>query len=307
MSGPMDIRAQVVRSHRHYHADGNLVVRCENVLYRIWLGLFQMQSAVWNRIFSIPRHPDSLEGTTDNCPFVIPGTVTVKELDSLLDMMVGAGAELGDMEDEYTLPRYDIEDLIRVLKITTEWEMWHLRAIAITSIDSLPYHQGRAWDAFRKLACGVEYRVQDWIQVTFRMVASLPMDMWQGAHFRFLSNALMYKIACTKFEIDRHRKELASTAPPFVASVACDHELTDRERCKTAWEMSFFDVFARLLVHPDNRYNDLEVLDAMREYPSSDWGGLCEYCHSISVDNIADKGWFNKEGQIMDSAVATLL
>jgi hypothetical protein len=69
MSGSSDA-PEIRRSQDVWYDDGNLVVRAENTLFRVYGGLIAAQSTVFADMLKMPAEPDGAQETVEGCPVV---------------------------------------------------------------------------------------------------------------------------------------------------------------------------------------------------------------------------------------------
>ncbi|KAJ4487038.1 hypothetical protein C8J55DRAFT_487231 [Lentinula edodes] len=134
---------------RFYFADGNVVFRVENTLYRIHRYFFQRDSPVFEVMFSLPTPTgERPEGEDEDKPIQLGG-IECRDFDRLLSLMYPK-----DFTNSYEFST--LEEWISVLKLTTHWEFSSIRNLAIKQLSSI----GSSADL---VMLGHQYGVSQWL------------------------------------------------------------------------------------------------------------------------------------------------
>nr|GAT51539.1 predicted protein [Mycena chlorophos] len=137
---------------RFYFADGNVIFRVENVLYRVHRYFLERDSVVFSSMFSLPpvagQRP---EGETPENPIALEGVTTV-DFDRFLAVLYPLNFSTRDTvsTDEWT----------SVLSLATRWDFLSLRTLAITRLNSLMSTSSAA----ERVGLARAYDIQEWLK-----------------------------------------------------------------------------------------------------------------------------------------------
>ncbi|KAJ7443252.1 hypothetical protein B0H11DRAFT_2093158 [Mycena galericulata] len=72
-SSASDVGRSVVRDSEHYYPTGDCIFRVENTLFKIHKSHLIQNSPVLAKMFNLPLGEQSVDGTSDDSPVVLPG------------------------------------------------------------------------------------------------------------------------------------------------------------------------------------------------------------------------------------------
>ncbi|KAF5332218.1 hypothetical protein D9611_008018 [Ephemerocybe angulata] len=116
-----------VKKSKFFFESTLLVLKVDDMLYRIPKHHLVQSSQVFRDMFDLPQGPDS-EGSTEENPIVLTGC-TNEEFESLLEVLVGLPGSRAPGVSQSSKPQW-----IAVLKLATMWEMPELRQQAIDAL-----------------------------------------------------------------------------------------------------------------------------------------------------------------------------
>jgi len=123
------VTGDVHRHQEYYFDDGNLVIRVENTLFKVFRSTFIRHSPVFKDLFSLPEPMGAAEGSSDENPVHFSG-ISATDFERFLWVLYppSYGESTAKSLPEWT----------SILDLATRWDFASIRTLAIRSIQSLP-------------------------------------------------------------------------------------------------------------------------------------------------------------------------
>ncbi|KAF8587790.1 hypothetical protein K439DRAFT_756022 [Ramaria rubella] len=279
------------RHSEFYHADGSVIFRVENTLYKLHPTLFEVSDTL-----SDMRSFDGLrgEGSSDAFPIVLDShkseldvnmeiCVTTQNFDYFLRWFYGG----------YTSPnRPTVEALEAILVLSDFLQAQTGRTYVLTTLSELS-------SPIETLVLAQKYRIPDLINLD--LFTSLLKEEMSPKTCSRLGIANIFLLIEVQRKIWAHRDQLAYTPPEALHAHHCRR--TWRDECSAKWRNDWWNVFAKYLLNPHRPASPWaafgELLTSSKVYGE-------ESCRKLTLDSVIKDGLLRGQALIIEGAISQL-
>jgi hypothetical protein len=149
-----------------------------------------------------------------------------------------------------------------------------------------------------RLSLAISYRINDWIEPSFRELLATPTDKITLEDYMHLGYEILHVLISTKAKIHNHRLLVAyNPLNPPAHDASCK---SPRVTCQSNWEEAWWDGLARLYLHPESPPSPEEIIMVLENTPV---GGVTPACRRLVVELIKERRVFERENDMKEEAL----
>ncbi|KAJ7732947.1 hypothetical protein DFH07DRAFT_780787 [Mycena maculata] len=246
----------------YWFADGSIVLRVENILYKIHISMLTKLSPDMGGILAIPDgkfDDDPTREGTEQFPLLLPG-LSIQEFEDLLYWVYRVEWKaLDDAEKERVCTN--------LLKVSDLWQIEVGRAYAIDALQTIYLPPSR------RLELAGKYSIHHWVEGAVAEIFS--------GKLTDLSEDDLSRIGLKVYSIlvkGMHRMEIemrrtANVEPAMTLDP--DWQCKNHSVCIAAWKRLWWDRIGRKLLHPDSPIKTDAILAEVKKLTHKDLNDNC--------------------------------
>ncbi|KAJ7202110.1 hypothetical protein GGX14DRAFT_399681 [Mycena pura] len=248
------------RHDKFWYEDGSMVLRVQNLLYKIYIGIFTQLSPVLSEILSIPAQlaVGQLQEGTEAWPLFLAG-FTIQEFDDFMAYLSPPGWKVTDASEQERM-------FTGLLKIADRWQISDARAYAITQLHLMPLLPSHRLELARM------FTILEWVEPAVRTI-------FDGKLADLTSDDLD-RIGYWVFVLLVKGKECMATELQRTASVAPkidDHDWSCKkpDACAETFKRLWWEKVGRRLLHPVVPMKTFAIRWEVRTWKHADLNVAC--------------------------------
>ncbi|KAJ7158388.1 hypothetical protein C8R43DRAFT_1124984 [Mycena crocata] len=263
-SKPVENKGQWEKNLSYWYADGSIVLRVKNILYKIHISQLTKASPNMASILCIPDGKDISDETregTEQFPLHVPGLIIQEFEDFLLWLY---RVEWNPMTDPVEKERV----FSSLLKVSNLWEIDVGKVYATTNLETMNLPPSRRLELAR------QYGIPGWVEGAVRDIFKTKLSMLSAVDLERIT----LKGYCILVQgMERMETEIRRTAnvePLMLADP--DWRCKKHTVCAAAWKRMWWDRIGRKLLHPDTPIKTHEIITEVKKFAHKDLDETCK-------------------------------
>ncbi|KAJ7436840.1 hypothetical protein FB451DRAFT_1570898 [Mycena latifolia] len=250
------------KNFSYWFSDGSIVLRVEDILYKIHVSMLVKLSPDMGSILAIPdgrKTGDLIEGT-EKWPLHLPG-LTVQEFEDFLTWVYRV---------EWTpMPDYEGRERIytNLLKVSDLWQIEVGKTYAVEVLTSMYL------PPTRRLELAAKFSIHDWVEPAVTKIFDGRISDLSLIDIGRIGTKVYSVLVNGMERMEMEIRRTANVEPPLTADP--DWQCQKHAMCAAAWKQLWWDKLGRKLLHPDHPIKTDAILAEAKKMVHKDLNERC--------------------------------
>lgn len=281
------------RHHAFYFADGTLIFRAQNVLFKVHKRILADKSLTFETMFYANEHAGILplrqdRGSTDDKPILVPEQISDTAFELFLSVCYDKWRPDSSQVGESVV--------VELLELSRMYESQDVRKYAIKLLSFTDWYTVKPIDL---ASIALKYQIKHIFCRAFRQLIPLRINDIEDSEFELLDFPVWRSLFRLRERLDIHRRIVACEPPRLVHSVGCE----DHQGCHDDWRQLWWNGMGRFLL--DGR-NPQSFDDAILQFQGLSYGAMSPECWRKMIKCVKEGKAFLHEDDLVDRAVQGL-